>query len=1167
MVPRSRLRSSFGPNRPWITSAVSFALAATLVTPCTAMGPSTAVAAAASPVSAQSLSRLRAGIDYRANELLVRFRDSSAVVERNRAHAAANARVVRTFRTIDRLSLVEVPPSTSLQAALDTYSSNPAVEYAEPNYIVHADVIPDDQRFGDLWALNNTGQDGGVPDADIDAPEAWDVTTGSSSVVVGVIDTGIDYTHSDLVDNVFENSADCIDDGVDDDLDGYIDDCHGINALTGSGDPFDDNSHGTHVSGTIGARGNNFIGLTGINWDVRIVACKMLGVNGSGPISAALECFDYIADLHDRGVNIVATNNSWSSGFASEALRDAIDGQLQRGILTVAAAGNSGTDTPGFPASYYLPNVISVAATTRTDALASFSSFGHATVHLGAPGASVLSLVPGEGLGIKSGTSMAAPHVTGVAALLAADDPGRGWVDIKNRILAGGDPDPDLAETITSRRLNAYGALTCASSVVGSRLRPIRSITSGAVGIPITLAALHVDCGTPAGTVTVSVDPGNVTVVLEDDGLGTDQYAGDGIYSGAWTPVADGHYSVSFDGIDTVTVEVGSDAIVNPFPSQGALFGFDVVADDTGVLVGAPFDDAVGPDSGTAHLFDAATNQLLRTFVNPVAGTDDRFGWKVSMDASHVAVAAPQDDVAGEDSGAVYVFDRATGALVSTLLNPTPTSPDSNHAPRFGYTALAITGPFVAVSDPTADYGGPDYGAVYLFDTTSGSLVQTFVQPEPAQYGNDIGEALASDGTRLFVGAPVSSVVYVFDVDPLSTTFGDLLTTMSPPSSVAEGVYSHASGFGQSVSLNATHVLVGAPYAVLPLDPLTGARFSFSGAAYLYDAQTGDFVREYLPLQPNAFALFGWSVALGPDGDVIAGAPLLNEVALAGGSVYRFDAVSGRPRQLLFGPNPGASDFVGRSIAMSGTAAFVGAEADDSGALNSGAVHRFERPTLQDAQTCYKSRPAAGAPRFQKRATAITDPLGSIDATVVKPQEVCSRTDLGFVGIVDTDAQLTCYRTKDASSSPRFEARDVRMVNELGLEHLTLKKPERVCLSSGLDGNSASPAMPNYRCYKARWARRALKLRKREFHLADSLGARSYVIGSATRVCLHADVDGASAGSADNHLTCFKIRPAKGVAAFERQDVGMVDDFGSQQLTALKPRLLCVVSQLLDQPE
>lgn len=378
---------------------------------------------------------------YRPDEVLVRFRPGTPTQTRQVAHAALNGRSIRTWASVDGLELVQLPAGANIQSAVVAYRQNPNVLYAEPNYIVHALGLPNDPSFAQQWGLDNTGQDGGTPGADIRAIQAWTQTTGSSNVVVAVIDTGIDYTHPDLAANVWSNPT-----GYSGTLNGVTINCaagtHGFNAVAHSCDPMDDNGHGAHVSGTIGAVGNNSIGVVGVNWAVQIMPCKFLDATGSGLESDAITCLDFVKAMKDQGANVVATNNSWGGFDFSQAFADAIRAQQQDGILFVVAAGNDSEDndlTPIYPADYLIPNVVSVAATDRFDNLAYFSDVGHHLVHIGAPGQEILSTTPKGTYTALSGTSMAAPHVAGVAALLAAFNPKLDWRAIKNLILAGGD--------------------------------------------------------------------------------------------------------------------------------------------------------------------------------------------------------------------------------------------------------------------------------------------------------------------------------------------------------------------------------------------------------------------------------------------------------------------------------------------------------------------------------------------------------------------------------------------------------------------------------------------------------------------------------------------------------------------------------------------------------
>jgi subtilisin family serine protease len=605
-----------------------------------------------------ALAAAQPGPRYAPDTILVRFMTTAPPWARAQAHAMTGASVHRSFTLVEGLQVVRVPRGMTVKDAIERYQRDPAVLYAEPNWIVSHQAAPNDPRFGEMWGLNNTGQSGGQAGADIDAVEAWNLTTGSRSVVVAVIDSGVDWNHPDLAGNMFRNTRDCNSNGIDDDGNGQIDDCVGIDTANNDSNPADDNNHGTHVAGTIGAVGANGVGVTGVNWTVSVMACKFLTATGNGSTGDAIECMEYIKLMKDRGVDVVASNNSWGGGGFSQSLFDAIDAHLQRGILFIAAAGNNSSNndaTPFYPAGYFLPNVISVAATTRTDALASFSNFGRQTVALGAPGASILSTTPNNTYAVFSGTSMATPHVSGVAALLKAHDPTRDWRAIKNLILAGGDTIPALANTVTQKRLNARGALACSNAPVFSRLLPIGASVTGAVGTAVDLAALNINCASPNGNVVVAVEPGGQTVTLVDDGLGADRAAGDGIYSGRWVPTAVGSYTITFPGGDAITAQVLGDYQMSQIASSyRTIAGTSLNLDDDGTaFVAAPFPIQFGGGrfdgvfvSADGHAsfsgaFTAAANAALPTLqiptlvapwwddLFPVAGTAQNVFWDV----------------------------------------------------------------------------------------------------------------------------------------------------------------------------------------------------------------------------------------------------------------------------------------------------------------------------------------------------------------------------------------------------------------------------------------------------------------------------------------------------------------------------------------------------------
>ena len=485
---------------------------------------------------------------YVPHELIVRLSDGASSVKIASLVDQLGALGVKVFQSVDGLVVIRLPDDLSVEAARALARTMDGVAYAEPNYIVSTQLVPNDLQFSTMWGLNNTGQTGGTADADIDAPEAWDITTGSSDLIVALLDTGFDYTHPDLVANLFRNEADCNSNAVDDDGNGYVDDCYGIDTFFHDSDPFDDNSHGTHTAGTIGATGNNSAGVVGVNWNVKLMACKFLGPGGVGTTADAITCLEYIAMMKDRGFNIIARNNSWGGGGYSQALFDAIEAQRSRGILFIAAAGNDGANNDvigNYPSNYDLPNIIAVASTTDTDAQSGFSNYGRRLVHLGAPGSNILSTVPGGGYGTKSGTSMATPHVTGVAALLKAQDPTRDWRAIRNLLLTGGDPIAALsATTVTGRRLNAFNALTCSGRAVTSRVRPVSNNVT--VGGGLTVAAININCAAGAGDVVVGVFPSGGTLTLRDVGTDGDQQAGDGIYTGEFRPASIGDYMLTF---------------------------------------------------------------------------------------------------------------------------------------------------------------------------------------------------------------------------------------------------------------------------------------------------------------------------------------------------------------------------------------------------------------------------------------------------------------------------------------------------------------------------------------------------------------------------------------------------------------------------------------------
>jgi subtilisin family serine protease len=381
------------------------------------------------------------------NRILIKPRPGASRAAVADFHARQKVELLRTFNAIGNIQLLRVPEGENIRAFVEKYQRSGLVDFAEPDYRARlACVTPNDPHYvaGLLWGLDNAGQLGGAPDADIDAPEAWDILTSASNVVVAVIDTGVRYTHEDLADNAWVNP---------------LDGSHGLNALGGSNDPNDDSGHGTLIAGVIGALGNNSTGVVGVVWRVQIMACKFAD-NSGGYFSDAVACLDY---ARTNGASVV--NLSWGGYDLSLSLSNALHEVRQAGLVVIAAAGNDAIDIdarPYYPASFDFDNIVAVAATTRRDELYALSNIGARTVDLAAPGQDIYSTAfqSDTAYGSDQGTSMAAAYVSGACALLRARYPTETAQQIIQRLLAGTDPLPALAGLcVTGGRLNLRKAL------------------------------------------------------------------------------------------------------------------------------------------------------------------------------------------------------------------------------------------------------------------------------------------------------------------------------------------------------------------------------------------------------------------------------------------------------------------------------------------------------------------------------------------------------------------------------------------------------------------------------------------------------------------------------------------------------------------------------------
>ncbi|HLM59706.1 MAG TPA: S8 family serine peptidase [Pyrinomonadaceae bacterium] len=419
--------------------------------------------------------------DERQPEVLVKFRPDVSFTEIKKIAAKNNDRVEDEIEAVKGLISIDDLDNKDMETVAAQYRQmSESVLYAEPNYeislddptsysssdLLHrentpSDILPNDPMFKEQWALSNSGQNGGKANADVNALKAWLKTQGSSDVVVAVLDSGVDYTHKDLAANMWFR-PDSVPQYKDDEL-GTFNDARGFNATDNFSDPMDDNGHGTHCSGIIGAEGDNDEGIAGINWKVEIMPLKFMGRGGFGTTKDAIEAINYAIDRKRNGVNVRVINASWGSTMRSKALEDAIRAAGEEGILFVAAAGNNGSSndrSPHYPSNYDLPNVISVAALDRSDNLASFSNFGVKTVHIAAPGKDILSTWLGDDYREASGTSMATPYVAGVAALILATEPKLSVDKLRERVLKSVDKLDTLDGKVENGgRVNAGKAL------------------------------------------------------------------------------------------------------------------------------------------------------------------------------------------------------------------------------------------------------------------------------------------------------------------------------------------------------------------------------------------------------------------------------------------------------------------------------------------------------------------------------------------------------------------------------------------------------------------------------------------------------------------------------------------------------------------------------------
>jgi subtilisin family serine protease len=398
--------------------------------------------------------------------------------------------ILRSALAVPRGFLVAVdePDVDSVPALMSALQDSPSVEVVEPDYVYTlAETRPDDDYYGSLWGMET-----------IQMPRVWDSTTGDDDVVVAIFDTGIDRSHVDLAANIWTNPDEIEGNGIDDDGNVYTDDINGWDFYDDDNDPTDVQQHGTHVAGTIGAIGNNGVGVAGVGWNIRLLPIKFFGYNDSGQLEAytsdAVSGMYYVIALANRGVPVRITNHSWGGSGASTLLEDVFRLAGQYGILHVAAAGNgTGVERdndiyPHYPANYAMTNIIAVANTTSSDGLSGSSYYGATSVDLGAPGEGILSTIPGGGYGYKTGTSMATPHVVGALALLLDMFPGLSWQEARDLLFASVDPVAGLnGYCTTGGRLNVYNLLAAMPTVIEHEPLPNSDVENTSFPVAISL--------------------------------------------------------------------------------------------------------------------------------------------------------------------------------------------------------------------------------------------------------------------------------------------------------------------------------------------------------------------------------------------------------------------------------------------------------------------------------------------------------------------------------------------------------------------------------------------------------------------------------------------------------------------------------------------------------
>jgi subtilisin family serine protease len=715
---------------------------------------SAVVGLALAPLVAGAQDRSSISGEYVAGELLVGFVSGSTREDEDSAARSAGAyRTTAVTTSLRKMQLVKGSES----AVISVLRKNAKVRFAEPNYIVHATAVPNDPQFSNLWAMRNTGQvvngTAGTAGADISATSAWDISTGSKSVVIGDVDTGIDYNHPDLAANVWSNPG-----GVG----GCPAGTHGYNAIAKTCEAMDDNNHGSHTAGTMGAVGNNGIGVAGVNWTTSMMGLKFLSASGSGSLADAISAIDFAVVAKANGqANVRALNNSWGGGGFSQALLDEINKAGANDILFVAAAGNNSLNHAifaGYPCDYGYwngaANVVCVAASDQNDNLASFSDYGTG-VHLAAPGTNVLSTIPGNAYAYYNGTSMATPHVTGAAALILSVC-NINTAGVKNAILNNVDTPAGLSgRVMTNGRLNLNRAIrSCAPSSPDFSLSASPASQTVAQGASTSYTVTIARTGGFAGAVTLSASglPAGASASFGPNGT-TGNTSTMNVTTSSTTPA--GSSSVTITGVSgtlthatgvTLVVEA-SDFSLSASPTsqtvtQGASTSYTVTIARTGGFPGAVTLTATGLPVGASASFNpnnttgnTSTMNVTTSSTTPVGSSSVTItGVSGSLTRTTtvtlVVESQPVGDFTISVSPSSQAIDPGTSGTYTVTVNRT-----NGFAGMVTFTVTGLqsgatyTCPDTAANSTTLTVSvvASDPGSVYSFTITgtSGSLTRT----------------------------------------------------------------------------------------------------------------------------------------------------------------------------------------------------------------------------------------------------------------------------------------------------------------------------------------------------------------------------------------------------------------------------------------------------------